>query len=297
MSVTLHETKRLMYLSQLKKIKDKVSLALIKTISYRFFASSLTFIIVYIQTGHIEIGLTLSLLELIFKPFLYFFHEIVWLNIQNIVKSRNKNKVGSTNLTEELLPVSKLEKEASFKQKGISIWFTGLSGSGKSTLAKLLEKKLFELGYKTVLLDGDNTRLNLNRDLGFSLEDRQENIRRIAEVSKLLNDAGIITIPCFISPTNEIRDLAKSIIGESNFYLVHTNSSVATCIARDPKGLYKKAIENKIPDFTGISSPFERPSNVFLDISTEDNIDASFAALWEKILDICKLEVSDRLGP
>ena len=211
-----------MYFSQLKNIKDKISLSLVKTISYRIFASSLTFIIVYIQTGHIEIGLTLSLLELIFKPFLYFFHELIWLNIQNGIKLNSKIKVGSTNLTEELMPISKSEKEESFKQKGISIWFTGLSGSGKSTLAKLLEKKLFELGYKTVLLDGDNTRLNLNSDLGFSLEDRKENIRRISEVSKLLNDAGIITISCFISPTNEIRELAKSIIGSSNFYLIYT---------------------------------------------------------------------------
>lgn len=278
-----------MYFSKLKYIKDKISLSLIKTISYRIFASSLTFIIVYFQTGHIEIGLALSLLELIFKPFLYFFHELIWLNIQNGIKLRSKNKVGSTNLTEELMPISKLEKEESFKQKGISIWFTGLSGSGKSTLAKLLEKKLFELGYKTVLLDGDNTRLNLNSDLGFSLEDRKENIRRIAEVSKLLNDAGIITISCFISPTNEIRDLAKSIIGSSNFYLVYTNSSIQKCIARDPKGLYKKAIENKIPDFTGLSSPFEEPENVYLEISTEDDIEASFMALWEKMSTVCHL--------
>jgi adenylyl-sulfate kinase len=183
----------------------------------------------------------------------------------------------------EILPISKVEKEIAFAQKGITIWFSGLSGSGKSTLSKLLEKKLFELGHKTVLLDGDNTRMHLNRDLGFSLEDRQENIRRIAEVSKILNDSGIITLSCFISPTEEIRDLAESIIGKSNFYLIYTNSSIETCIKRDPKGLYKKAIEHKIPDFTGISSPFEAPLNHFIEVSTEMSVQESFELLWEAL--------------
>ena len=179
--------------------------------------------------------------------------------------------------------MSKEEKELAYKQKGISIWFTGLSGSGKSTLAKLLEKKLFEMGHQTVLLDGDNTRLHLNQDLGFSLEDRFENIRRISEVNKLMNDAGIITISCFISPMDEIREKAKSIIGHENFLLVYTNSSLEACISRDPKGLYKKAIENKIPDFTGISSPFEVPKDAMVSISTETNIEDSFLVLWEAI--------------
>ena len=269
-----------MYINQLKKLKSKVNLALFKTISYRLFASALTFIIVYFNTGRIEVGVTLSLLELIFKPFLYFFHEIIWLNLENGVKRRNAPQTVQ-NLREELMPISKEEKEKALKQRGVSIWFSGLSGSGKSTLAKLLEKKLFDLGFKTVLLDGDNTRLNLNKDLGFSLEDRMENIRRIAEVSKLMNDAGIITISCFISPTHEIRNLAKSIIGKDSFYLIYTNSPLSKCIERDTKGLYKKAIDNKIPDFTGISSPFEEPKDDYLEISTNKTIEESFEDLYK----------------
>lgn len=275
-----------MYLS---KLRSKINSALAKTLSYRLFASSLTFILVYFSTGHFEIGLTLSLLELLFKPFLYFFHEIIWMYIENHRKKKKKSFV-QPNLKEEILPIIKFEKEQLLKQKGISIWFTGLSGSGKSTLAKLLEKKLFELGYKTVLLDGDNTRLKLNKDLGFSLEDRTENIRRIAEVSKLFNDAGIITISCFISPTNQIRELARSIVSIDNFYLIYTNSSIQTCIERDTKGLYKKAIENKVPDFTGISSPFEVPSHDCKEISTQISIEESFQNLYNYIKPHLKLD-------
>ncbi len=265
-----------------QRLKNKLNYALFKTISYRIVSSSVTFLMVFLNTDQIAMGFTLSLLEFFFKPFLYFFHEIVWINLETRIKTKAA-KHSPNHLTEEIMPVSKEEKEKALKQKGISIWFSGLSGSGKSTLSKLLEKRLFDLGYKTVLLDGDNTRMHLNRDLGFSLEDRSENIRRIAEVSKLLNDSGIITLSCFISPTEEIRELAKSIIGEANFYLVYTNSSLETCMQRDTKGLYKKAIENKIPHFTGISSPFEEPLDYFMEISTEISIEESFEKLWKGI--------------
>lgn len=276
-----------MYSYTIKRMMDKLSYAFVKTISYRIISSTLTFLLVYLNTGQIAIGFTLSILEFIFKPFLYFFHEIVWLNSAAKIQ-RKKTNTPTVHLTAEIMPVSKEEKETALKQKGISIWFCGLSGSGKSTLSKLVEKKLFELTYKTVLLDGDNTRMGLNRDLGFSLDDRLENIRRIAEVNKLLNDSGIITLSCFISPTEEIRNLASSIIGQSNFYLVYTNSSIETCIQRDPKGLYKKAIENKIPDFTGISSPFEAPTSPFIEISTEMPLQESFEILWKNLLPIVK---------
>jgi adenylylsulfate kinase len=265
-----------------QRLKNKLNYALVKTISYRIVSSSVTFLLVFLNTGQIAMGFTLSLLEFFFKPFLYFFHEIVWINLETRIKTKAA-KHFPNHLTEEIMPVSKEEKERALKQKGISIWFSGLSGSGKSTLSKLLEKRLFDLSYKTVLLDGDNTRMHLNRDLGFSLEDRSENIRRIAEVSKLLNDSGIITISCFISPTEEIRELAETIIGPENFYLIYTNSSLATCMQRDTKGLYKKAIENKIPHFTGISSPFEEPLDYFMEISTEISIEESFEKLWKGI--------------
>lgn len=278
-----------MFSNPFERIKNKVNYAIFKTISYRVISSTLTFIFVYVNTGQMAMGFTLSLFEFFFKPFLYFFHEIIWINVEAGIRRKTKSQI-IHHLNEEMMPISKEEKEQVFNQRGINIWFSGLSGSGKSTLSKMLEKHLFELGYKTVPLDGDNTRMHLNRDLGFSLEDRMENIRRIAELSKLLNDAGLITLSCFISPTEEIRDLAESIIGPSNFYLVYTNSSVETCIQRDPKGLYKKAIENKIPNFTGISSPFEVPKNYFIEISTELSVEESFKRLLEAILPEIKPE-------
>ena len=134
-----------------ERIKNKVNYALIKTISYRIVSSTLTFLMVYLNTGQIAMGFTLSLLEFFFKPFLYFFHEILWINLEANFK-RTAKTMPTNNLTAEIMPVTKEEKETAFKQKGISIWFSGLSGSGKSTLSKLLEKKLFDLGYKTVLL-------------------------------------------------------------------------------------------------------------------------------------------------
>jgi adenylylsulfate kinase len=169
---------------------------------------------------------------------------------------------------EEIL--QKEEKEKLLNQRGLCLWLTGLSGSGKSTIAKILERLLHEAGYITALLDGDNVRDGLNANLGFSPEGRRENIRRIAEVNKLMNNCGLITINCFVSPTKEIRDLAESIIGSESFLEVFVNTSLATCEARDTKGLYKKARAGEIPNFTGISAPFEIPQNPALIVSTED---------------------------
>lgn len=137
---------------------------------------------------------------------------------------------------------------------------SGLSGSGKSTIANNLEIELNKLGYHTYILDGDNTRMGLNKGLGFSEENRNENLRRISEVCKLMNEAGLIVICSFISPFEKNRELAKSIIGE-DFIEIYINASLETCEMRDPKGLYKKARTGEIKDFTGISSPFEIPSN------------------------------------
>lgn len=150
-------------------------------------------------------------------------------------------------------------KEQRLNQKGIVIWFTGLSGSGKSTLAFALEKELFDNGYFTKVLDGDNIRSGINNNLGFSSEDRKENIRRIAEVAKLFAQSGIITIAAFISPTTEIRKIAKDIIGEEVFFEVYVNTSLDICEKRDTKGLYKQARKGIIKDFTGVSAPFEEP--------------------------------------
>lgn len=141
------------------------------------------------------------------------------------------------------------------------IWLTGLSGSGKSTIANELELRLEKMGIKSYVLDGDNIRMGLNRDLGFSDDDRKENMRRIAEVAKLFADSGTITIAAFISPFREERAAARDVIGSENFIEVHVNTSLEDCEERDVKGLYKKARAGVIPNFTGIDSPYEEPMN------------------------------------
>ena len=162
------------------------------------------------------------------------------------------------------------EKEQFLNQKSKVIWMTGLSGSGKTTIAVALEKKLLQRGFFTQVLDGDNIRVGINNNLGFSEEDRTENIRRIAEVSKLFLNCGIITINCFVSPTKAIRENAKKIIGASNFIEVFIDTPIEICEQRDVKGLYKKARAGEIKDFTGINAPFEAPTNAKVVIKTKN---------------------------
>ena len=160
------------------------------------------------------------------------------------------------------------DREALLKQKGIMIWFTGLSGSGKSTLAIALERELYKQGILCRILDGDNIRSGINNNLGFSEADRTENIRLIAEVSKLFVDCGIVTIAAFISPTHAIRRMASEIIGEDDFLEVYVSTPIEECERRDVKGLYAKARRGEINEFTGISSPFEAPEHPFISIDT-----------------------------
>ena len=160
------------------------------------------------------------------------------------------------------------DREALLKQKGIMIWFTGLSGSGKSTLAIALERELYKQGILCRILDGDNIRSGINNNLGFSEADRTENIRRIAEVSKLFVDCGIVTIAAFISPTHAIRRMASEIIGEDDFLEVYVSTPIEECERRDVKGLYAKARRGEIKEFTGISSAFEAPEHPFISIDT-----------------------------
>jgi len=166
--------------------------------------------------------------------------------------------------------LQRADKEALLEQRAKVIWLTGLSGSGKSTIAEAAEKELHKMGFVTMLLDGDNIRAGINNNLTFSAEDRIENIRRIAEVSKLFLNCGIITINCFVSPTNDIRTLAKGIIGEEDFIEVYVNAPLEVCEARDVKGLYAKARKGLIPDFTGITAPFEAPEHSALTIPTHE---------------------------
>ena len=164
--------------------------------------------------------------------------------------------------------IDKSIRQQKFGHLSPVVWFTGLSGSGKSTLANALESKLFELGYKTYVLDGDNVRMGLNKDLGFSNEDRKENIRRISEVANLFSDSGTLTLTAFISPFIEDREIARNIIGE-NFIEVWVKANLEICEERDPKGLYKKARAGEIKNFTGIDSPYESPENPELIIETD----------------------------
>ena len=192
----------------------------------------------------------------------------------------------STNLTKHNFLVSRQQRESNNGHPGIVIWFTGLSGSGKSTIANELDVELNKRGLRTYILDGDNIRMGLNKDLGFSQESRKENIRRISEVAKLFADSGTIVITAFISPYKEDRDLARCVIG-SDYIEVFVNTPIKECIKRDPKGLYKKAIAGEIKGFTGIDSPYEEPLNpeISLDnLSIEKSIEIIINILKEKCI-------------
>ena len=183
------------------------------------------------------------------------------------------------------------DKEIYLKQRAKVIWFTGLSGSGKTTLASMLEKKLFELNYFCQILDGDNVRSGINKNLMFTDADRMENIRRIAEVSKLFMNCGIILLCAFISPTNEMRQMAKEIIGDEDFLEIFVDTPLEVCEQRDPKGLYKKARAGEIKNFTGISAPFEVPEHPFLRVdNTNPDLEATVKNMLKKILPEIKFD-------
>lgn len=164
--------------------------------------------------------------------------------------------------------VDRAKRETLLDQKGVCLWFTGLSGSGKSTLARSVEQALYELGHLTYVLDGDNIRHGLNGDLGFSDEDRKENIRRIGEVGRLFVDAGLITLSAFISPFREDRLAVRNLLEQGQFIEVYVDCSLEICEQRDVKGLYAKARKNEIADFTGISSPYEAPDKPEIVVNT-----------------------------
>ncbi len=194
-------------------------------------------------------------------------------------------------MNKNLFPTDKIlqrsDKEHLLKQHGIAIWMTGLSGSGKTTIAIELENKLNEKGLLTQILDGDNIRTGINKNLGFSETDRIENIRRIAEITKLFVNCGVITICCFVSPTEEIRTMAKNIIDTEDFIEVFVNTSLEVCEQRDVKGLYAKARKGEIADFTGINAPFEAPENAAIEITEVLSVEESV----EKILSNINLKI------
>lgn len=177
------------------------------------------------------------------------------------------------------------DKESLLKQRSLMVWFTGLSGSGKSTIAIALERELHKRGLLCRILDGDNIRSGINNNLGFSEADRVENIRRIAEISKLFVDTGIITIAAFISPNNDLREMAAEIIGRDEFLEVFVDTPLEVCEQRDVKGLYAKARKGEIKNFTGISAPFEAPPHPDLTLDTSKlSVEESVNLLLKKIL-------------
>ncbi|MEF8846070.1 MAG: adenylyl-sulfate kinase [Bacteroidales bacterium] len=178
-------------------------------------------------------------------------------------------KKKSTNVVWHDTVITKEAREKKNGHKGVVLWLTGLSGCGKSTVATELEKTLFEMGTNVFILDGDNVRHGLNGDLGFSPEDREENIRRIGEVAHLFAEAGVIAITSFISPYRKDRDRARNLNEKGDFIEVHVTAPLSICEERDPKGLYKKARNGTIPEFTGISAPYEEPENPEITIETD----------------------------
>lgn len=195
----------------------------------------------------------------------------------------------NSNIIRHDYKVDRKKRNKSFGHSSFVIWFVGLSGSGKSTLANVVEQRLFERNFHTYTLDGDNVRSGLNKDLDFSDESRKENIRRIGELSNLLVDAGIITLSAFISPFAKERELVKNIVGKDNFIEVFVDCPIEECEKRDVKGLYKKARSGEIKNFTGISSPFEKPQNPdlripSLEMSIEEGVDKIMALLEKRIM-------------
>lgn len=185
--------------------------------------------------------------------------------------------------------LQRADKEALLRQHSKAIWMTGLSGSGKTTIAKALERKLHQLNFLTQLLDGDNVRDGLNSDLTFTGEGRIENIRRIAQVNKLFNHCGIITINCFVSPTEDVRTMAKEIIGADDFIECFIDTPLEICESRDVKGLYKKARRGEISDFTGVNAPFEPPRHPNVKLQTaRQSVEDSANQLLEYILPLIK---------
>ena len=204
------------------------------------------------------------------------------------------NKKMENNHSENIFPVfeqiiNRAQKEKLLKQKAKVIWLTGLSGSGKTTVAAAFEKELYARGFLTQILDGDNIRTGINKNLKFTVEDRLENIRRIAEVTKLFINCGVITINCFITPTEAIRDIARKIIGAENILEVYVSTPLEVCEQRDIKGLYKKARAGELKNFTGISSPFEKPLHAVVEIDTSK---LSLKESVDKLLKVVLKEIS-----
>ncbi len=264
---------------------------LVKTLSWRVVGSIDTMLLGWLITGHLGIGAKIGGMELLTKMLLYFFHERMWHRIKfglptKYAKAQQVKKDNAANLFASKSKVGRLERELLNGNKAFTIWLTGLSASGKSTIATELDGWFYEQGMRAYVLDGDNTRMGINSDLTFSAEDRSENIRRVAEMCKLLNESGTIVIASFISPFEADRAKAKQIIGAGSFIEVFADASIAACKARDAKGLYALAESGKIKDFTGVDSPYERP--VTADVHLRTDVDGVRACVGMVVAVLCE---------
>ena len=249
------------------KIKVDKKRHILKTITWRILATVTTILLAWLIAGDVSIALHIGAWEVIIKMLIYYLHERFWFKYIRFTKKIKRQK----NIFVQAIKVDRKQKEKMYDQKPKVIWMTGLSGSGKSAIANATEQLLHSKGYKTYILDGDNVRWGLNADLSFSKKDREENIRRVSEVAKLFADSGTIVITAFISPYESTRKMAKDIIGEDDYVEVYVDSTLETCIRRDTKGLYKKAMKGEIKDFTGVNDPYDTP--VHPDIVVDGNID------------------------
>jgi adenylylsulfate kinase len=202
--------------------------------------------------------------------------------------SSKLTELTSNNVVWHNATVTRARREAQNNHRGAIIWFTGLSGSGKSTLAHALEEALYQKGCRTFVLDGDNVRHGLCGDLGFSEKDRQENIRRIGEMAKLFMEAGVIVLTAFISPYRADRNRVRSMVNSTDFIEVYCDASIEVCETRDVKGLYKKARAGEISEFTGISSPYEKPETPELVLNTgAESLNVCVQEVMNKIVNLC----------
>lgn len=243
-------------------MKDKNYRSLLKAISWRVTGTVDTIVISFLITGNIKIASSIGAIEVITKIILYYLHERIWA-------LTDWGKTTTQNVKKQEFTLEKKRKTDLTNTNGKVLWFIGLSGAGKSTIANIVEQNLHEMKIHTKILDGDNLRLGLNNDLGFSKKDRDENLRRVAEVAKLFSDNATTVLCCFITPLESQREMIKSILGDDVTF-IYVKANMASCEKRDVKGLYKKAREGKIADFTGISSPFEEPKSANLIINTEE---------------------------
>ncbi len=275
---------------------------LVKTVSWRVVGTIDTILLGWFITGEISTGAKIGGLELFTKMFLYFMHERVWHNINFGIPSRSSKaekirKENASKLFKQTSTVVRSQREQLNGNKSFTIWLTGLSASGKSSIASELDSWFFSNGFRSYVVDGDNTRLGINSDLSFSKEDRGENIRRVAEICKLFNQSGIIVIASFISPFTEDRTMARTIIGDDSFIETFVDADIETCKRRDIKGLYKLAEEGKIKNFTGIDSPYEKPvsPDIHLDADVESVTTCTHAII--KFLAMSKFLASKAMNP